>query len=275
MKKIEECISVAREFAPTPPKRFERPSRTGFTLIELLVVIAIIAILAAILFPVFARARENARRVNCLSNVKQIGLGIMQYTQDNNERYPLAVSGGSKVGWADSMQPYLQNTQVYQCPSEANEAGATAEDNGYTDYYYNANFNTALTLEAPGTSGNQASAPAAGDINRGVKSSSVNGPSFTLLVGEGMNGNGTYSRFETEGFNDANMSPPPDTGTPNSTNANMMHLDTACYLFADGHAKALAPDKVYGDMQANSTPGTPILGSPKNMGQYQATFLLY
>ena len=62
--------------------------RRGFTLIELLVVIAIIAILAAILFPVFARARENARRSSCLSNMKQIGLGMMQYSQDNDERYP-------------------------------------------------------------------------------------------------------------------------------------------------------------------------------------------
>lgn len=67
---------------------FKFSSKKGFTLIELLVVIAIIAILAAILFPVFARARENARRASCQSNLKQIGLGILQYAQDYDERYP-------------------------------------------------------------------------------------------------------------------------------------------------------------------------------------------
>src|SRR5690606_29481911 len=73
----------------TMKRRRTAPYRiTGFTLIELLVVIAIIAILASILFPVFARARENARRASCLSNLKQIGLGIIQYTQDYDERYP-------------------------------------------------------------------------------------------------------------------------------------------------------------------------------------------
>src|SRR6218665_2214986 len=86
--------------------------RHGFTLIELLVVIAIIAILAAILFPVFARARENARRSACQSNLKQIGLGIMQYTQDYDERYPIRyynnyAAGGQEEGWAYLMQPYV------------------------------------------------------------------------------------------------------------------------------------------------------------------------
>ncbi len=116
----------------------------GFTLIELLVVIAIIAILAAILFPVFARARENARRASCLSNLKQIGLGIMQYTQDYDERYPFATSGpwggpydwscpagspcaaftssdGSPGGhfktWMDHIHPYIKSTQLFMCPS--------------------------------------------------------------------------------------------------------------------------------------------------------------
>ncbi len=94
---------------------------TGFTLIELLVVIAIIAILAAILFPVFARARENARRTSCLSNLKQIGLGIMQYTQDYDETYP---SYGTYIGntdaapfWTTTVQPYLKSTSLLRCPS--------------------------------------------------------------------------------------------------------------------------------------------------------------
>jgi len=95
----------------------------GFTLIELLVVIAIIAILAAILFPVFSRARENARRSSCASNVKQISLAFIQYTQDYDERYPLTTftSGQSTPGstWAGSVQSYIKNTQVYRCPSDS------------------------------------------------------------------------------------------------------------------------------------------------------------
>lgn len=95
--------------------------RKGFTLIELLVVIAIIAILAAILFPVFARARENARRSSCLSNMKQIGLGLMMYTQDYDEKYPLyAFKDASltwKFSWASVIYPYVNSTQVFICPS--------------------------------------------------------------------------------------------------------------------------------------------------------------
>ena len=106
-----------------------RPA-TAFTLIEILVVIAIIAILAAILFPVFARARENARRASCQSNVKQILLGMLQYTQDYDERLPLqsfvenvpgaplgAGTIGKNVLWNQTVQPYLKSIQVFQCPS--------------------------------------------------------------------------------------------------------------------------------------------------------------
>ena len=73
----------------------DRKQQLGFTLIELLVVIAIIALLAAVLFPVFAKVRENARRTACQSNLKQIGLGIMQYTQDNDEALPLLSYGST------------------------------------------------------------------------------------------------------------------------------------------------------------------------------------
>jgi prepilin-type N-terminal cleavage/methylation domain-containing protein/prepilin-type processing-associated H-X9-DG protein len=97
--------------------------RRGFTLIELLVVIAIIAILAAILFPVFAKAREKARQASCLSNIKQLSLGIMQYVQDYDERLPAAWVGPNgplpRVRWFDACEPYLKNTQVRFCPSHS------------------------------------------------------------------------------------------------------------------------------------------------------------
>jgi prepilin-type N-terminal cleavage/methylation domain-containing protein/prepilin-type processing-associated H-X9-DG protein len=105
--------------------------RKGFTLIELLVVIAIIAILAAILFPVFAQAREKARQTGCLSNVKQIGLGVQMYLQDYDEYVPRnayadpprVLEGDHFVNcssprWMDVMQPYVKNTQLHNCPSD-------------------------------------------------------------------------------------------------------------------------------------------------------------
>jgi len=89
--------------------------RHGFTLIELLVVIAIIAILAAILFPVFAKAREKARQTSCLSNLKQIGLGFLMYAQDYDET--LFGSRGVLGGYAGAITPYVKNTQIFKCPS--------------------------------------------------------------------------------------------------------------------------------------------------------------
>ncbi len=105
---------------------------SGFTLIELLVVIAIIAILAAILFPVFARAREKARQTSCLSNLKQIGLGILMYSQDYDEmwlahyRGPASSAvdypgGGTSTGlmWYWAVYPYVNNVQIFSCPSDS------------------------------------------------------------------------------------------------------------------------------------------------------------
>ena len=105
--------------------------RRGFTLIELLVVIAIIAILAAILFPVFAKAREKARQASCLSNLKQLTLGMMQYCQDYDERFPLTnwTEGNNGIAssnrWWIGIYPYVKNTQVYACPSSSLTQGLT------------------------------------------------------------------------------------------------------------------------------------------------------
>ncbi len=93
----------------------------GFTLIELLVVIAIIAILAAILFPVFARAREKARQASCQSNLKQITLGMQMYAQDYDEMLPFSVvgaAGGQLYSVYELTMPYIKNTQILTCPSE-------------------------------------------------------------------------------------------------------------------------------------------------------------
>lgn len=95
-------------------------ARKGFTLIELLVVIAIIAILAAILFPVFAQAREKARATSCLSNAKQLGLAVLMYAQDNDETYPMGCDNNWwALNWATTTQPYIKNINILRCPSDS------------------------------------------------------------------------------------------------------------------------------------------------------------
>ncbi len=98
--------------------------RQGFTLIELLVVIAIIAILAAILFPVFARAREKARQASCQSNLKQLALGLLMYVQDYDERFPKWSYGSDRNNpnaniWFTAIYPYVKNGQIFECPSRS------------------------------------------------------------------------------------------------------------------------------------------------------------
>lgn len=122
--------------------------RRGFTLIELLVVIAIIAILAAILFPVFARAREKARATSCLSNIKQMALGVLMYTQDYDERLPGVFSQGAVgqwgvctchnwAAWAINIFPYVKNQQIFYCPSYTPSWFATGAHCGLNAYGLN------------------------------------------------------------------------------------------------------------------------------------------
>ncbi len=129
------------------PSRSAGRARKGFTLIELLVVIAIIAILAAILFPVFQKVRENARRTACLSNEKQLGLALIQYTQDADEKFPFGLFGdpntigpqgvgygqsGEGMGWAGQLYQYVKSTGIYKCPDDSTTASPMA--NGVAAY---------------------------------------------------------------------------------------------------------------------------------------------
>ena len=111
--------------------------RKGFTLIELLVVIAIIAILAAILFPVFARAREKARTSSCQSNLKQIGIAAAMYAQDYDERYAVCwqyAPNPTQAWYPALLYPYVKNDQLFTCPSDPSP---TARNNIYFSYAFN------------------------------------------------------------------------------------------------------------------------------------------
>ena len=221
-------------------------SRSAFTLIELLVVIAIIAILAAILFPVFARARENARRSSCISNMKQIGLGVFQYLQDYDEKFPLAVTGRyysatESMGWADEVQPYLKSIQIYQCPSEttppsSNPPARANSGRSYTDYWYNCGLSWDGDVSNP-------------SYNSSVNQSALLNSSLTIMNGEGGQDNNnlgdTTSRANGQGsFGNTGVGNPGTVGTLNDKakgnglgGGGFRHLEGTVLSFADGHAK--------------------------------------
>ena len=164
------------------PQREVGPRRRAFTLIELLVVIAIIAILAAILFPVFAQAREKARAIACLSNTKQLAMGVYQYASDFDETLPvLGVNAQLRGRWHYQIWPYVKNVEVFTCPNilmnkwvpPTGAALGTSDRGGY-------GWNLALTAYA-GT----------GSINAapGYALSSIAKPAETIILGDtGFNG---------------------------------------------------------------------------------------
>lgn len=125
----------------------------GFTLIELLVVIAIIAILAAILFPVFAKAREKARQTACTSNMKSLGTAIMMYSQDYDEMYPFAYLDRTYAGeafshWFVNLQPYIKNEEVYLCPSAPSTnvyIGNYSSNRGIMPYHHAGSLTAAMS----------------------------------------------------------------------------------------------------------------------------------
>jgi prepilin-type N-terminal cleavage/methylation domain-containing protein/prepilin-type processing-associated H-X9-DG protein len=232
----------------------QRRGRVGFTLIELLVVIAIIAILAAILFPVFARARENARRASCQSNQKQIGLGVMQYTQDYDERYPNSWSdfpdgtaGNGVVGapkWMDDIQPYVKSTQLFTCPSDSRAdaqyvfpgaARAAAGGSKMGSYGWNvAYWGGGLPYGARGMFG-------------GPSISLVEAPATTIMTLDYNGDNNAGVGWNNVASTNAATFYQPSASPPRLESGGAVvarHLDTVNILYADGHVKAVKIDAI-------------------------------
>ena len=271
-----------------------RSERFGFTLIELLVVIAIIAILAAILFPAFARARENARKASCQSNLKQIGLGLLQYNQDYDETFPNMVSnGGSYYGWVQLVQPYIKSYQLFQCPSEPT-SGSTIISQPYANAYYPDKGTSLNEADHTDYAYNGLAGDPPGFGLTGAKISQMQQPSTGILVndqnptlaGPGANdvlgmqryaettsylsgvGNGAYCYGLIPASAATGDCGDRVTIDRSANGAALRHLGAANYLFADGHVKSLRPTQIYG---AN----TPFVNPTGTNSGSSPTFRLY
>lgn len=244
----------------------KRTITRAFTLIELLVVIAIIAILAAILFPVFAQAREKARQTSCLSNEKQLGLGILQYVQDYDEMFPAASSAWAD-SWAKTTQPYIKSYDVFRCPSEGElelrpalvpwagvgiSYGANMNNNGYAFGSFKALGPFGLGNETTGFW-----------YIPSLTLADIKQPASGIMLAEKHNGDsraiggdGNATNYSA-GFTDAtwvgNIDGKTPSRIPDGTRAaakypngpngavSAKHSEMANFLFCDGHAKAMKP----------------------------------
>jgi len=221
----------------------------GFTLIELLVVIAIIAILAAILFPVFAKAREKARQITCASNEKQLGLGILQYIQDNDEQFAM----GSNVynycgGWVHPVYPYVKSVGLFKCPDDP-----SAYNPGFGVWNpVSYDINDSLVGDGNRDGGGGAHPAALAQLSA---------PASTVLLCEAFgatmdiaNASGTQPDYSPSVTMDQNFwggnpagpngryatgNPPGQSLTLFNSAKNGIHTDGSNYLACDGHVKYL------------------------------------
>ncbi|MFP4250635.1 MAG: DUF1559 domain-containing protein [Armatimonadota bacterium] len=200
--------------------------RTGFTLIELLVVIAIIAILAAILFPVFARAREKARQASCQSNVKQLCLGFAMYAQDYDEcvipAY-VAYPDPGRISYTRLVQPYVMNQQILICPSDSSPVN-------YTSTYYTMPRSYALNYDVHRDMGNNPRSMA-----------EINEPAATVSIVDACS---SHPGIHTSGYyNDLGSSWHPDYWPEDchasNSRAAPRHNNMANVGFVDGHVKTM------------------------------------
>ncbi len=249
----------------------------GFTLIELLVVIAIIAILAAILFPVFAKAREKARQITCLSNEKQMGLGILQYVQDFDEAFPQGQyldAASNPLDWQNAIFPYIKNGEgsvgaggvttfngkggIWSCPSfpsnQIDEYGMN-EDICHPSTYNLGPVSEAM-IDSPSSKMIVAEKGQASGVDRGQPFVAVDEYIWTNYVNDG-----TAANFvlRPEDFSDPNYAKDLqyDYDTPLSTAANdpyasptymprYRHSGTCNVLFVDGHVKSIVKGRMSG-----------------------------
>jgi len=232
----------------------------AFNLIELLVVIAIIAILAAILFPVFGRARENARRSSCQSNLKQIGLGLVQYSQDYDERLPLGKDSSNYRIWIDRIDPYVKNSQVGICPSQSETTGSTPPT---YDIYITQYFNRPLSYVMNNVYWN--TTPDIG-LLVGAAIPSIEDTSGTVWAADGSRGpSAQFDDYQLSGSGgtgggglQVNLTAQPpyiDSDSGNNQGAfTGRHFEGANILFVDGHVKWLKLSNLMGKNAAGNYP---------------------
>ena len=235
--------------------------KCGFTLIELLVVIAIIAILAAILFPVFAKAREKARQTSCLSNLKQLNLAITQYVQDYDERFP---NGNpflaNTTGWASPILPYVKSNGVFTCPDDPTPLPTPPANNVVDSYAMNDTF----------------LGDGIGNGGGGASIASLNAPASTVLLCEVQNrvtqitsvpDNSAGATCSTNFWGGhATLDVLYATGNPPGQNlalipSKTVHNNGSNWLAADGHAKFLQPSAISGGKDSDSPSGIQSIAS--------------
>ncbi|HEY3330031.1 MAG TPA: DUF1559 domain-containing protein [Capsulimonadaceae bacterium] len=216
-----------------------KSNKFGFTLIELLVVIAIIAILAAVLFPVFASAREKARQTTCASNMHQISMAAQQYMQDNDTQYPIAYIG--TIAWDTMLMPFTKTASVFNDPDD------TVDRVNPRSYSINRGPNLTYVYDSWNAQWHKDIGPS------GLQGSVVQAPSATILFGE---------NFDVNNIMAASNNAPISNATNQHTNG-APHTGAYDYAFCDGHVKLLQQGQTVGKggvgtcAAASGTLGTP------------------